>query len=80
MDQHDLDRMADEGCPHFDKETAMYRVWIDYKDGTGKTATVPDLHQADNLRAQWESEAPWKDAGFALIPTSPEESGAPSAR
>jgi hypothetical protein len=44
----------------------MYRVWIDYHDGTSKRATVSTAEAAVKLLAQWESEGLSKDSGYGL--------------
>lgn len=49
----------------------MYRVWIDYKDGTKKEQEVSDYEAGMVLRAQWEAIGAWHDAGVALIAPLP---------
>ena len=45
----------------------MYKVIIDYKDDTQKQETVQTYQEGLDLRAQWEAEKPWRDAGVFLI-------------
>jgi hypothetical protein len=44
----------------------MYKVRIDYENGTHNEATVPDSKAADALKAEWEAAAPWHDSGYEL--------------
>lgn len=49
----------------------MYKVWIDYEDGTHKETTVADSDAADKLKSEWEAVGPSHDSGYELLKLTP---------
>jgi hypothetical protein len=52
----------------------MYRVFIDFKDGSHKEDFVATEPEADVLKTKWEAEGEYHEAGFFL--TAPAEAPA----
>jgi hypothetical protein len=48
----------------------MYRVFIEFKNGTSKAEEVADAKKAEALKKEWEAEGPSTFSGFALIPAT----------
>jgi hypothetical protein len=49
----------------------VYRVWIDYEDGTHREQVVPDSNTADALKAEWQAAGAWHDSGYELLNVTP---------